>query len=277
MNDMTIKKRIDLILEILSLNRKIKVKLLAEWLDVSDVTLRKDLDNLEKQGMIRRTHGYVCLGSTEDTSARMALSHSIKRRIAKEAVLAVEEGETIMLDSGSCCALFAEELVQAKKNITIITNSVFISNHVYKLSANKLILLGGHLQPESQVMVGPVTKKCAQEFYSDKYFMGADGFIPGHGFTGKDLFRVETAVELSKRAKEIYVLTEAEKFKRRGAHSLMHMDKITGVYTDENIPKDAEEALRKHNVSVHKVPAKEERVKWNKFPGQPPILYTEKD
>ena len=265
------------ILDLLAANKRIKVTLLAELLDVSQVTLRKDLSSLESRGMIRRTHGYASLDGADDIGRRMAINHSIKRRIARAAAETVEEGETVMLESGSCCALFAEELAMAKKNITIITNSVFIANFIRNMPNTKIIILGGYFQPESQVAFGPMTVKCGETFYSDKFFLGADGFVPGCGFTGRDHLRVETAVELTKRAKKIFVLTEAAKFHRRGAYNLIQLDKLAGVFTDESIPKEAEAALLKNNVLLHKVPSSEEKIRWRQFPGHPPFLYTEKE
>jgi len=265
------------ILELLTKHKSIKVTMLAELLDVSRVTLRKDLDNLEKKGIINRTHGSVSLDGADNTGKRMAVNYSIKRRIAKSAAQTVEDGETVLLESGSCCALFAEELAIEHKNITIITNSAFLANYICKLQNVKIILLGGYLQPESQVLVGSMTTKCGEIFYTDKFFLGTDGFIPEYGFTGRDHLRVDTALELSKRAKNVFVLTEAAKFLRRGAYSLIGFDKITGVFTDDSIPKEAEAILQKNNVHIYKVPAVEEKIRWHHFPGQPPFLYTEKE
>jgi DeoR/GlpR family transcriptional regulator of sugar metabolism len=265
------------ILGILATHKSVKVNLLAEFLCVSIVTLRKDLDYLEKRGIIRRTHGYVSLDGADDTGKRLAINYSIKQRIAKAAVQIVDEGETIMLESGSCCAIFAEELAIAQKNVTIITNSIFIANYVCKLNSIKIILLGGYFQPESRVLVGPITAKCSEIFYPEKFFLGTDGFIFGYGFTGGDHLRVETAAELAKRAKNIYVLTDAAKFYRRGAYSLIQFDKLAGVFTDDSIPKEAEDALIKNNIQLKKVPSVEEKIIWRQFPGLPPVLYSGKE
>jgi len=246
-------------------------------LDISFVTLRKDLESLEKRGIINRTHGYAGLDGSNDTGRRMAISHSIKKKIAKAAAQIVEESETVMMGSGSCCALLAEELAHAKKNITIITNSVFIANYICKLQDIKIILLGGYFQPESQVLVGPVTIQCGQEFFYEKFFMGTNGFISGYGFTGGDHLQVETTIELAKRAKKNFILTEAAKFFRHGAYRLIQLDKITGVYTDDTIPKEAETTLINNNIMLQKVHSADERIKWRQFPGQPPILFTEKE
>jgi len=271
MNDRIVK-----ILDLLASNKTIQLTLLAEMLDVSKVTLRKDLDDLEKRGIICRSHGFVSLDGADDTGKRMAFNHLIKRKIASAAVQTIEEGETVMLESGSCCALFAEELAIAKKNVTIITNSVFIANYVCRLPYIKIILLGGYLQPESQVLVGPITYKCADFFYSDKFFLGTDGFIPDYGFTGRDHLRVETSLELAKRAKKVFILTESAKFHHRGVYNMIEFSKLAGVFTDDNIPKEAEAALIKNNILLHKVPTKEEKIIWRHYPGQTPFLIKDK-
>jgi DeoR/GlpR family transcriptional regulator of sugar metabolism len=269
--------RIVRILDFLAVNKTVKISLLAEILDVSFVTLRKDLNNLEKRGIVRRIRGYASLDGADETGKRMAFNHSIKRRIAKAAAQTVNEGETVLIESGSCCALFAEELAVTIKNVTIITNSVFIANYLTKHQNVKIILLGGDFQPESQVLAGPMTVKCAESVFSDKFFLGTDGFDPYFGFMGEDHIRVETSVELAKRAKKVIVLTESAKFQRRGAYNLFKLDKISGVFTDDGIPKEAETVLLKSGISLIKVPSTEEKIKWRHFPGHPPILFTEKE
>jgi len=265
------------ILDFLAAKKTVKISLLAEMLDVSNVTLRRDLDALEKRGIIRRSHGYASLEGADDTGKRMAFYHSIKHRIAEIAAHTIEDGETVLIESGSCCALFAEELALSKKNVTIITNSVFIANYICNPQNVKIILLGGNYQPESRVLVGPVTAKCAESVYSDKFFIGVDGYVPGFGFTGRDLLRVETAGELAKRAKKVFILTESAKFQRHGAFNLLQFDKITGVFTDDGIPKDVEAALINNNISVKKVPSIEKKISWYHFPGRPSFIFTEKD
>ena len=271
------KERTVKILDILASNKTIKISLLAEMLDISQVTLRKDLDNLESRGIVRRTHGYASLDNADNTGKRLAFNHSIKRRIAKAAAQIVEEGETVMLESGSCCALFAEELVLTRKNVTIITNSIFVVNYIRSLPNTKIILLGGYFQPESQVLVGSITLKYAESIFPDKFFLGTDGFVPNYGFTGRDHLRVETACELAERAKKIFILTEAAKFSRRGAFNLMPFENIDGIFTDGSIPKEAEAVIIKNKILLNKVPPVEEKIKWLHFPEQPPFLYTEKE
>ena len=242
------------ILEILSKQQRVDVSVLSAVLGVSQVTVRKDLDLLEEKGLVLREHGYACLDSADDMGRRMAYFYDIKKRIARAAAATVEDGETIMIESGSCCAFFAEELANTKKDITLITNSVFITNYLrHATTGIKIILLGGYYQSESQVLVGPITKKCGEIFFSNKFFIGVDGFAPKFGFTGKDHQRVQTIFDLVEYARSIIVLTESEKFKQQGVLGLVRTENVSEVFTDEGIPADAENILHSHDVMIHKV------------------------
>jgi DeoR/GlpR family transcriptional regulator of sugar metabolism len=242
------------ILEALTRTQRIEVTTLADMLDVSQVTVRKDLDQLEGQGLIRREHGYACIDLTGDVGNRMAYHYDTKQRIAREAALTVEDGETVMIESGSCCALLAEEIANTRRDVTIITNSAFIANHIRYAPYTKVILLGGYYQSESQVTVGPMTRKCGEVFFSDKFFIGADGFTEEFGFTGKDHMRAQTVLDLAEQARQILVLTESEKFSHQGTVGLVRTEKLTAVYTDDQIPQDIEALLQENDVEVHKVP-----------------------
>jgi DeoR/GlpR family transcriptional regulator of sugar metabolism len=85
-------------------------------------------------------------------------------------------GEAVMIESGSCRAILAEELVLNRRDVRIITNSAFIAAYIRRLPRARIVLLGGDYQSESQVMVGPITRLCVQTFTVDKLFIGAGGF-----------------------------------------------------------------------------------------------------
>jgi len=241
------------ILDVLSKRSKAEVTALAELMGVSQVTIRKDLDILEDRGLVRREHGYASLNTVDDIGKRMAFNYAIKRRIARAAAESVEEGETVMIESGSCCALLAEELAKMKKDVTIITNSVFIANFIRHAARTRIILLGGYYQPESQVLVGPMTRRCGEIFFSDKFFIGTDGYMPGFGFTGKDHLRSQTVMDLAEYARDIFILTDAEKFQRQGVLGLVRLEQVAGVFTDERIPSEVEAQLQEHKIALHKV------------------------
>jgi DeoR/GlpR family transcriptional regulator of sugar metabolism len=243
------------ILEALAVCQRIEVSALAALLSVSQVTVRKDLDQLEDMGLIRREHGFALFGSIDDVGRRMAIHYEVKRRIAKAAAASVEDGETVMIESGSCCALLAEELANTKQDVTIVTNSAFIANHLRYIKTGRIILLGGEYQPEAQVLVGSITRKCAEVFFSDKFFIGTDGFIDEYGFTGRNHIRAQTVRDMSEQAEEIIVLTESEKFSQRGVEGIVRAEDVAIVYTDDHIPAEKEAFLNEKGVIVRKVPA----------------------
>lgn len=245
-------KRQSQILDLLTQNKKLKVTELSDVLNVSQVTIRKDLSALEESGIIVREHGYAKLNESDDINNRLAYHYDIKQKIAEKAVKSIEDGETVMIESGSCCALVALEIAKTKKDVTLITNSAFIADYIRKTGNVRIILLGGEYQEESQVMVGPITRKCAEGFFVDKLFVGTDGFTKETGFTGNDYMRSEAVKDMAKQASNVIVVTDSVKFQQKGVVSLLDTKKVSYVYTDSNIPEEAEEYLVENNIKVIK-------------------------
>ena len=241
------------ILEILTEYKKLEVAKLAGLIEVSQVTVRRDLDLLEEQGLVRREHGYALLNVDDDLNNRMAYHYDTKKAIAEAAASCVQNGETVMIESGSCCAILANELAITRRDITIITNSVFIAVYIRKHPGTKVVLLGGDFQPESQVMVGPITKKCAEEFFVDKLFIGTDGYTEKAGFTSKDRMRAEAVRDMAHQASNTIVLTESEKFSKQGVVSLLKASQVNRVYTDDGLSCDYEKHLREQGVEVRTI------------------------
>lgn len=238
------------ILEIVTRENKIEVVKLSEILGVSQVTVRKDLDLLEDKGLVKREHGYAILRSTDDINNRLAYHYEIKQSLAKHAASQVQDGETVMIESGSCCALLAAELMTTRHHVTLITNSAFIAGYIRKAPYAKVILLGGEYQNESQVMVGPIVNHCVQNFTVDKFFIGADGFRGTAGFTGNDFARADTVRSMAKQANKVYVITESGKFSKQGVVSLMPLDEINAVITDRWIPEEQKNFLENRHIDV---------------------------
>ena len=245
-------KRQSQILDLLAKNKKMEVTKLSELLNVSQVTIRKDLVILENSGIIVREHGYARLNESDDINNRLARHDETKQKIAKLAVESIENGETVMIESGSCCALVALEIARSKKDVTLITNSAFIADYIRKIGSVKVILLGGEYQNESQVMVGPLTRKCVEAFFVDKLFIGTDGFTIETGFTGNDYMRSEAVKDMAKQASRVMIVTDSDKFSQKGVVNLIEIEKVACVYTDDNIPSKIEDYLNKRNIKVIK-------------------------
>lgn len=247
------KERHTKIVEIVAQRRRIEVNELAELVQTSKVTIRKDLDYLSEKGLLRRERGYALSANPDDINYHMAFAYERKRKIAHAALDEVRDGETVMIESGSCCVLFAEQLAKHKKDITIITNSAYLASYIREESV-KIILLGGEYQPRFQAMVGPLVKLCAAKYQVDKIFVSADGFSESFGFTGGDLTRVETIRSMAESARQVVLLAESEKFSRVGPVSYFSLNEVSTVITDHLIPEGAQKVLEQYPIQLRIVP-----------------------
>ncbi len=195
---------------------RIDVNDLAAEFGVSQVTIRKDLDHLEQKGLIQRQHGYAVAIAPDNLLSRLAVHHETKRRIAVAAAALVPSGSTVMIESGSCCALLAEELARGARGITIITNSAFIADYVRSAPGASVVLLGGDYQAESQVTVGPLVEQCLQDFHVEA---------------------------MARRAESVTVLTESAKFDRQGAVALLPLHAVGRVVTDTRLSRSTADHL----------------------------------
>lgn len=239
------------ILDLIIAEEKISVVDLSKKTGVSQVTIRKDLDELVSKGLIAREHGFAVTLKNDDILNRLSHNYSTKLKIAKLAATTVEDGEMIMIESGSTCALLAEELCKTKKNIKLITNSIFIANFLREYKNVEITILGGEFQPEAQVNTGPITKVCAEQYMVDKLFVGVDGFDDGYGFTGSNLIRTDTVKNMSLSARKVNILTSSEKFLERGIVKQFSLKDVDSVFTDSLIDKKKLEILEENNIQIN--------------------------
>lgn len=242
------------ILQRLTQGGRVEVASLAGLLGVSQVTVRKDLDELESRGFIRRAHGSAELNSPDNVSGRLAYHYEEKRRIALRAVDLVADGDTVMIESGSCCALLAALLAQAREDLTIVTNSAFIAEYV-RVGRAQVVLLGGIYQRASQCLVGPLVRETAAQFHVGRFFLGTDGWSPETGFTNRDQLRAQAVRDMAASAEELVVLTESEKFSLMGPVPLRVPGQPGTVITDGGVPAQALACLREQGVRVIPVEA----------------------
>ncbi|MDO4805206.1 MAG: DeoR/GlpR family DNA-binding transcription regulator [Lachnospiraceae bacterium] len=238
------------ILELLVREKKLEVAEISAQLGVSQVTVRKDLDSMEAQGLITREHGFAVLSGEDDIKRRLAYHYEEKRRIALRGADLVKDGETIMIESGSCCALLASVLTELRCGITIITNSAFIADYIRRSSDFQIILLGGIYQQDARVMVGPMVRLCAENFWVDQFFIGVDGWSERTGFTNQDQMRAQAVRDMARQADRVTVLTESEKFTKHGTVPLNLKDQVRTVITDQNIDAHISAELAESGIEV---------------------------
>lgn len=223
------------IVRLIAQQSRIEVNDLSVKLGVSRVTIRKDLDELESKGVIKRAHGYAVINDSDDISSRLAIHYDEKKKIALKASELINDGDTVIIESGSCCALLAAVISEQNKHVTIITNSVFIAEYLRNSKTVDVILLGGVYQKDSQCLVGPSVRESVGNYHVRYLFAGTDGYSAKTGFTNKDTMRAQAVRDMSCSCDEAVILTESEKFRIAGTIPLNLKARITRVITDSDI------------------------------------------
>jgi len=221
------------ILKLLNRSDQTYVKELTARLKVSSVTIRQDLNFLEAEGLLKRVHGGAVLKDADDIANRLGVNYEKKLKIARKISAFVNDGETILIESGSANALLARELL--KKNVTIITTNVYIARQFRKNEQARIILLGGMYQHESESLVGKITKVCIDQINYDKAFIGIDGYTSETGFTLRDLFRAEISSYIIKKTKEVFIVSDSSKFGKTELTNICYPSDIQHIATDNGL------------------------------------------
>ena len=237
------------ILRILGENDQTSVNQLSEKLEVSSVTIRQDLNFLENEGLLKRVHGGAVLKDADDLINRLGVNYDNKLRVAKEVASFVNEGETILIESGSVNALLARELMKIKK-VTLITTNVFIARQFRKNEQANIIILGGMYQHESETMVGKITKTCIDQINIDKAFIGIDGYTKESGFTIRDLFRAEISSYIIQKAKDVFIVSDSSKFGKTELTNICFPNDIQHIATNKELDSKFKNEFQQMNVDL---------------------------
>lgn len=237
------------ILKLLGRNDQTSVNELSEKLDVSTVTIRQDLKFLEAEGLLKRVHGGAVLKDADDLNNRLGVNYEKKLRIARKVATYVNEGETILIESGSVNVLLARELLKIKK-VTIITTNVYIARQFRKNEQANIIILGGIYQHDSETLVGKITKACIDQINIDKAFIGIDGYSTEAGFTIRDLFRAEISSYIIQRAKDIFIVSDSSKFGKTELTNICYPSHIQHLATNIDLSIGYQNELQKAGVDL---------------------------
>jgi DeoR family transcriptional regulator, aga operon transcriptional repressor len=241
------------ILEILKREGRVLVLDLARRFETSQVTIRKDLEGLHAHGLIHRTHGGALPareGALEDPTLREKekLHHQEKLRIAAAAARTVQEGQVVILDSGTTTTEIARAL-RHFRNLTIVTNAVNIAAELSGTTV-EVILTGGTLRKNSFSLVGPIAEETLHRLHADLLFLGVDGFDVHYGLSTPNLLEAKVnrvMVEISKRK---VAVCDSSKFGRRSLSLIAHTSVLDEVLTDRRAPKTDTRALKKAGIQV---------------------------
>lgn len=245
-------KRLERLRRILSQDQVVRVEELAGQLRVSPATIRRDLDELESLGEIRRVHGgAVSTGSRLEEPLfddKTSVAAKEKRRIAEAALRYIQPNDTIYLDGGST-VLEVARLLKDRSNVTVVTNSLRAAIELAGRGP-RLILIGGELRRLSQTMVGALTRFTLRELRVDKAFMGTIGLSLEEGLTTTDPGEAYTKELVTEHAREVIVLADSSKAYKVSFTRAGQLGRVRVLITDSRIDRRFCRELRKRGVEV---------------------------
>ncbi len=251
-DNITIERRIK-ILDLLNTDGKVQVNHLSKFFGVSEVTIRNDLMLLEKKGLLIKTRGGGIRpqrgGVDYKLNEKSKVHAAEKQRIGKKAVEIINDSDTIIIDSGTTTLEIAKGL-QHKTNLTVITNALNIASQLVNYESIKVIVLGGTLRNTSLSLTGPLAESNLPNFYCDKLFMGVDGIDSQFGIFTPNSEEAYLNRCMIERSKQVIIVADSSKFKRKGFAYIAPISKIDMVITDSNIPPDELQTLNNLGVEV---------------------------
>ena len=241
------------ILEIVNREGRVLVLDLAKRFETSQVTVRKDLEALHAHRLIHRTHGGALPardGALEDPTLREKekLHHQEKVRIAEAASRMVQEGQVVILDSGTTTTEIARTLRTFRK-LTIVTNAVNIAAELSGTAVD-VILTGGTLRKNSFSLVGPIAEETLHRLSADLLFLGVDGFDVHYGLSTPNLLEAKVNKVMVEVAKHTVAVCDSSKFGRRSLSLIVPPSALHEVVTDRGVPKSDLRVLKQVGIEV---------------------------
>lgn len=225
------------IVEIVMEKESITPKSLSVMMNVSLETIRKDLMLLSEHGIISRHHGCATISkgfSQENTLGGTSEDTAVKMRIAKKALSYIQEGATIILDSGTT-TYFIAKLLSEMSGYTIVTNYLPIAD-VLMDSDNDILLVGGKIRPTGHDLIGTWTIEALKSIQADIAFLGTDGFLNRNGPTTTSYSEVEVKKEMIFNSHKSILVTNHEKFTlNKGKYEFCKWNDIDLMITDDQV------------------------------------------
>lgn len=245
-------ERLNAILEDLSAQGSVGVADLVERLGVSAATIRRDLELLEEQRLLARTHGgAVGQGVLYELPLRYKTGRhqDEKRRVAAAAAALVEDGTAVGLTGGTTCTEVARQLVD-RERLTVVTNALNIASELAIRPNLKLVVTGGYARPESYELVGPLAERSLAGLTLDMVFLGTDGISPGAGLTTHHEVEAHTDLALIERARRVVVVADSSKIGLVAFAQICPIDRIHELITDAGASAQEVAELREVGVVV---------------------------
>ena len=245
------------ILKLLAGKENVSVSELSSLLNVSEVTIRTDLNSLAKQGKVDRLHGGAHLVEERvrqeySFQTRKSLNAQIKQKIGELASSYVYSSDSVLFDSSTTVLALAHAIRNREelKDVTVIPTGIWTAIELMGCNNINVLLPGGYLRHTSGSITGLSTNDFFNGLIIQKAFLGAWGISSENGLTDTNLLEIELKRFIVSRAKEVIILVDGSKFNQTGLSSFAELNQISMIITDSSAPAAAIENIRKAGVEV---------------------------
>lgn len=225
------------ILEELERAGSVSVAVLSEQLEVSDMTVRRDLEELSAQRLLRKVHGGAVPVPKTATEPHFAMKQKLNRgekhAIARAALQFANEGDTVAFSAGTTTWQIAEALKRDRGSLTFITNSTNIALTLQENGWKHIVLSGGMFRTPSDALVGPFADRTLKTLNSDVLFLGVHGIHPRAGLTTPNVVEAETDSCLVESAQRVVVVADHTKLGAVALAKIAPLSKVDVFVTDE--------------------------------------------
>ena len=240
----------------------VSVNELAGDFGVSTVTVRKDLEALERRNLLRRVRGGAVGVDASDEGTfetRMRHSSGSKQAIGRAAATLVRDGDVIAIDSSTTCFYLAQELL-GRRNLVVITNGLRLAVLFMQQSSARILVPGGVVRRSAGSLVGPIGDVLAGRGRVAKGFFGVVGLSTLHGLMDISVEEAQTKRFMARACDQVYGLFDSSKIDGFGLHSFAELDTIAGLYTDDAVDPSFVLEWGDAGVPVTVVPAQSARI-----------------
>lgn len=249
----SIAERHKFILDTLNKDGFIKVVDMAKALEVTSVTIRKDLKYLEEKKLLYRTHGSASpinpLASDLNVSEKEKIKTDEKKRIALAACGLIEENDSIIIASGSTVYTFAEN-IQPIKHLTVVTASLKVAILLNEKNDIDILQLGGALRKNSVSVVGEYSNYFFEDITCSKLFLGVDGIDPEFGVTNSSIEEAQLHKRMMSSSLRTIILADSSKFGRRGFGKVCNLDQVDMIITDSGISDSMARMVEENGIEL---------------------------
>ncbi|MFG2820004.1 DeoR/GlpR family DNA-binding transcription regulator [Kitasatospora sp. NPDC048365] len=240
-----------LILEAVRRDGAVRVSDLVAALGVSDMTVRRDLDALERRGMVEKVHGgaVATTGSGEEPgfAVKSGLESAAKAAIADAAAALVKPGSVVALSAGTTTFAVAKRLLHVE-DLTILTNSLpidqFVRNARTVNPKPPTVLLTGGTATRSEALVGPIADRTIESLHVDVLILGTHGVTEKEGLSSPNLAEAQTNRAFISRARQVVVAADHTKWGTVGLSTFADLSQVGFFVTDAGLPTEAQRVLR---------------------------------